>query len=282
MAIIWELDFYSRPVLDSNNKKIWELLICDNTRQFEWVSECPSAEVNSTWLANQLREAVAVSQQTPLKIRFFRPSMTNIIVRGCKQAGIPSLASRRLFTLANWLQERMQQVYPKREGFQAADPKPLPLQVQGISAQPVPNALMGDRWILVSLTAADLASASEWSMDFGETFQTASLEPNLVIPGIILISARALPLAAWMSGVDPVFLRFERTAIAGKTQLCLEASAEAKWILTNLQTPKDCKAIAEGDSFETAKQKANGIHFMAVQSNPDLEHFAGFWLLKEV
>jgi hypothetical protein len=283
MATIWELDFYSRPVLDQNNKKIWELLICDDNREFEWVSECPSSEVNSTWLANQLSEAVIAAKQPPLKIRFFRPSMTNIIMRGCKQAGIPALASRRLFTLSDWLQERMEQVYPKCEGFQAADPKPLPLQVQAsITAQPVPNALMGDRWILVSLTAADLASASEWSMDFGETFQTESLAPDLVIPGIIMISARALPLAAWMSGVDPVFLRFERAAIAGRTQLCLEAGAEARWILTNLQLPKDSKAIAEGTSFEAAKQKANGIHFMAVQSNPDLEHFAGFWLLKEV
>ncbi|MEE3716858.1 Tab2/Atab2 family RNA-binding protein [Tumidithrix elongata RA019] len=282
MATIWELDFYSRPVLDENNKKIWELLICDTDRQFEWVKECPSNEVNSTWLANQLREAVTASQQTPLKIRFFRPSMSNIITRGCKQAEIPALASRRLFTLSDWLQERMEQVYPQRPGFQAVDPKPLPLQVQAITSLPVPNALMGDRWILVSLTAADLASASEWSMDFGETFQTASLPPDLVIPGIIMISARALPLAAWMSGVDPVFLKFERAAMAGKTQLLLEASADDSWILTSLQAPKDSKAIAEGDSFEAAKQKANGIHFLAVQTSPDVEHFAGFWLLREV
>ncbi|MFN5388765.1 MAG: Tab2/Atab2 family RNA-binding protein, partial [Pseudanabaena sp.] len=26
MSNIWELDFYSRPLLDANNKKIWELL----------------------------------------------------------------------------------------------------------------------------------------------------------------------------------------------------------------------------------------------------------------
>ncbi|MFN7860657.1 MAG: Tab2/Atab2 family RNA-binding protein, partial [Pseudanabaena sp.] len=37
MSNIWELDFYSRPLLDANNKKIWELLICDRERQFEWV-----------------------------------------------------------------------------------------------------------------------------------------------------------------------------------------------------------------------------------------------------
>ena len=34
MSNIWELDFYSRPLLDANNKKVWELLICDRDRNF--------------------------------------------------------------------------------------------------------------------------------------------------------------------------------------------------------------------------------------------------------
>jgi hypothetical protein len=55
MAVIWELDFYSRPVLNEKNKKIWELLICDRTRELEWVQECPSDRVNSAWLAEQLQ-----------------------------------------------------------------------------------------------------------------------------------------------------------------------------------------------------------------------------------
>ncbi|MEB3214919.1 MAG: Tab2/Atab2 family RNA-binding protein, partial [Nostocales cyanobacterium 94392] len=29
MGNIWELDYYSRPILDENNKKIWEVLICE-------------------------------------------------------------------------------------------------------------------------------------------------------------------------------------------------------------------------------------------------------------
>ncbi len=280
-AAFWELDFYSRPVLDENNKKIWELLICDRDRAFEWVKECPANEVNSTWLAQQLGAAMTAAGQTPQKVRFFRPSMSNIITRGCRQAGLTAQASRRMFTLLNWLEERMQNVYPQCAGFQAADPQPLPLKnLQLVKPEPLPNALMGERWLLVSLKAADFALASEWSMDFGELFSTLSLPPDLVIPGIIIISNRALPLAAWMSGVDPVFLKFARSL--DRVQLILEASAEASWILTTLQDRKDNKAIAEGESFETAKQKSGGLHFMAVQKNPEDEEFAGFWLLKEV
>ena len=283
MSNIWELDFYSRPLLDANNKKVWELLICDRDRQFEWVRECPSTEVNSEWLAKQLTDCVSSTGQTPIKIRFFRPSMTNIIMRGCKLAGINGQASRRVFTMSAWLVERMASIYPNRDGFQAVDPNPLPLKV--LAAQdpkPVPDALMGERWILVSLKAGDFADAKEWSMDFSELLDISHLDPDTIISGIIIISARATALAAWMSGVDPVFIKFERNLLGDRTQMQLEASADARWVLANLQAPKDKEAIAQGAAFEKSKQNSQGFHFLAVQTSPDIEHFAGFWMLKEV
>lgn len=283
MSKIWELDFYSRPLLDNNNKKVWELLICDRDRQFEWVRECPTNEVNSEWLAKQLADCMATTGKTPIKIRFFRPSMTNIIIRGCTLAGITAQASRRVFTMSAWLAERMQSIYPNRDGFQAVDPNPLPLKV--LAAQdpkPVPDALMGERWISVSLKAGDFADASEWSMDFSELLDISNLDSDTIISGLIIISARANALAAWMSGVDPVFLRFERNLLGDRVQMQLEASADARWILANLQAPKDKEAIAQGAAFEKSKQNAQGFHFLAVQTSPEEEHFAGFWMLKDV
>ncbi|MBD2188279.1 Tab2/Atab2 family RNA-binding protein [Pseudanabaena mucicola] len=283
MSNIWELDFYSRPLLDANNKKVWELLICDRDRNFEWVRECPTNEVNSEWLAKQLLDCVSSAGQTPIKIRFFRPSMTNIIMRGCKLAGITGQASRRVFTLSAWLAERMASIYPNRDGFQAVDPNPLPLKV--LAAQdpkPVPDALMGERWISVSLKARDFADANEWSMDFSELLDIGDLDPDTIISGIIIISARATALAAWMSGVDPVFIKFERNLLGDRTQMQLEASADARWVLANLQAPKDKNAIDQGAAFEKSKQNSQGFHFLAVQTSPDVEHFAGFWMLKEV
>ncbi|ELS31148.1 MULTISPECIES: Tab2/Atab2 family RNA-binding protein [Pseudanabaena] len=283
MSKIWELDFYSRPLLDANNKKVWELLICDRDRQFEWVRECPSTEVNSEWLAKQLTDCVATNGQTPIKIRFFRPSMTNIIMRGCKLAGITGQASRRVFTMSAWLAERMASIYPNRDGFQAVDPNPLPLKV--LAAQdpkPVPDALMGEQWISVSLKASDFEEAKEWSMDFSELLDVSHLDPDTIVAGIIIISARATALAAWMSGVDPVFIKFERNLLGDRTQMQLEASADARWVLANLQAPKDKLAIAQGADFEKAKQKSQGFHFLAIQTNAEEEHFAGFWMLKEV
>jgi hypothetical protein len=50
-------------------------------------------------------------------------------------------------------------------------------------------------------------------------------------------------------------------------QLILEANADARWLVANLSAAKNKKAIADGQAFEEAKQKADQIHFLAVQEN---------------
>ena len=59
----WELDFYSRPIIEENGKKRWELIIA-STKNFEtedifhWNKICPANKVNSIWLTNALKEAL--------------------------------------------------------------------------------------------------------------------------------------------------------------------------------------------------------------------------------
>jgi hypothetical protein len=47
-ADAWQLDFCSRPILDERGKKVWELLICDETRTFEYSRYFPNNKINST------------------------------------------------------------------------------------------------------------------------------------------------------------------------------------------------------------------------------------------
>jgi hypothetical protein len=49
--------------------------------------------------------------------------------------------------------------------------------------------------------------------------------------------------------------------------------------VANIKKPQ---VLAEAKGFEEAKQKANGVHFIGIQSDPKAESFAGFWLLQEV
>jgi len=64
----WELDFYSRPIIESNGKKRWELIIC-STRSYKsqdvflWNKKCPANEVNSVWLIRALNEAISEAKK---------------------------------------------------------------------------------------------------------------------------------------------------------------------------------------------------------------------------
>ncbi|QKQ75512.1 Tab2/Atab2 family RNA-binding protein [Nostoc sp. TCL240-02] len=284
MGSIWEIDFYSRPILDDNQKKIWEVLVCESPLDigtkpdslFRYAQYCPSTQVNSGWLRTALQEAINQAGKAPIKIRFFRRQMNNMITKACQDIGIPAQPSRRTLVLNQWLEERMKEVYPQEPGYQGGTnpsvrlEKPLP--------QRLPDALEGQQWVFVTLDAADLAEMPEWEIGFGEAFplELVKVSPEARIPGILIFSPRALPLAGWMSGLELGFLRFDSSEEA---RLLLETGVNESWIVANIKKPQ---VLAEAKGFEEAKQKANGVHFIGIQSDPKAESFAGFWLLQEV
>ena len=211
MGKIWELDFYSRPILDENKKKVWEVLICESPLEvgddadstFRYAQYCSSTQVNSVWLRQALEEAMAQSNQSPQKIRFFRTQMNNMITKACNDLGILVAPSRRTFTLNRWLSERMQEVYPNHPGFQANVPNPS-VQMPTQAPESLPDALVGQQWAFVTLEASAFEEMHEWEIDFREAFplKNLAITPDTKIPGLIIFSPRALPLAGWLSGLD--------------------------------------------------------------------------------
>ncbi len=284
MAEIWELDFYSRPLLDEKQKKLWEVLVCESPLSidsptdslFRFSKFCSNTEVNSVWLKEALEEAIAQAAKPPDKIRFFRRQMNNMITKACEEAGIPAYSSRRTLSLNQWLKQRMTEVYPTYPNYQAGSNPSVAMADS--QPQPLPDALIGQQWAFVTLEASAFAEMSEWQIDFGEVFplELAGLAPDTRIPGIIIFSPRAVALAAWMSGLELAFLKFNETPPA---RLVLETGANDAWILANLTAPQ---LQAEAKGFETTKQQAQQVHFLAVQSDPQSEAFAGFWLLQEL
>lgn len=285
MFTIWELDFYSRPILNKNHKKIWELLICSSpsfaVQPFSWIKICDPKDVNSNWLAQELSLAIAyntsLGNPNPQKVRFYRPSMTNIISRACQQAALVPKPTRRLFTLMPWLERRMAEVYPLEEGFTA--PEPVLTFNPQLPAPQLAPALVGESWLVVSLRVEDFAEAQDWSMDFGEFFDITKLPADGLISGLIITSSRALALAAWLSGLDPVALNFLKND--RQLQLVLEAGEADRWILATVNLDKNPQALSQASTFAAAKANSRGIHFLAIQTSLETEHFAGFWLLKD-
>ncbi|MEG4941245.1 Tab2/Atab2 family RNA-binding protein [Microcoleus sp. F4-D5] len=284
MATIWELDFYSRPIIDEREKKKWEVLICESPLNvgdkaeslFRYSQFCSSSTVNSLWLAGAIKDAIAAAPKRPEKIRFFRRQMANMITKACEELDIPAACSRRTLALSLWLEERMQDVYPAEPGYQPV----VNPSVQFVPETPValPDALIGEKWSFVSLPIAAFDEMCEWDIGFGEAFglPMTGLGPETQIPGLIIYSSRATALAGWMSGLELAFIKFDSGPPA---RLVLDTGANDRWILANL---RDAATEREAKGFEAAKKQAKQVHFLAIQSNPKSESFAGFWLLHEL
>ncbi len=287
MSAIWELDFYSRPLLDERQKKLWEVVICESpqdTRQsledlFRFARYCSNQEVNSIFLRAALEEAIAAAGAAPKRIRFFRRQMNNTIVRACEGLNIQAVPSRRTYALNAWLQERLASVYPEHPDYDAAAATSASVQYGPATPIPLPDAIRGDRrdrWAFVSLGAADFAEMHEWEIGFGEGFPPAlaGVAPETRVPGLLIFSPRATPYAAWMSGVELSALRLQE---GEKPRLLLDTGAGESWLLADLV---DATRQREARDFAATQKQANGLHFLGIQPTSESEAFAGFWLLQ--
>ncbi len=283
MTTIWEIDFYSRPILDEQGKKIWEILVCESPTKidtpvdslFRYAEYCPSGEVNSVRLKGVLEKAIAHAARSPSKIRFFRQAMNNMINKACSDLGIPAQLSRRTYALNQWLEQRSTEVYPQHPGFQpGANPT---VSFTETPPQPLPDALRGQKWAFVTLDASALNEMNEWAIDFGEAFPLSLVGLNFEarVPGVVIFSSRAVPMAAWMSGLELAFLKMDD---GPPSRLLLETGVSDRW---NLASLSNAGLQAEARNFEMAKQQSQGVHFLAIQTSPEAETFAGFWLLRE-
>ena len=285
---IWELDFYSRPILDENKKKLWEVLICESATDvtqspdslFRYSQFCSNKTVNSIWLREAIEAAIAEAGTSPQRIRFFRRQMNNMITKACEDANIVAAPSRRTYALLQWLEKRMEEVYPQETGFDTKAANSASVKYPPLNAVPLPDAIRGDkgdRWAFVTLEKSAFQDFPEWDITFGEAFplDLADITPDTKISGFIIFSSRATALSAWMSGLEMGYLQLE---LSSRPVLRLETGASDSWILANITNPE---VLAEAKGFKTAKTNAKGVHFLAIQSTPESESFAGFWLLKE-
>ena len=280
----WELDFYSRPIIEKNGKKRWELIITSSknfkTKDiFLWNKICPANEVNSIWLTKSLSEALDDAEKKgwakPSKIRFWRASMKSIIKKSIENVGIEALVSRRTYELFDRIEFLEKEVYPLEDGYVRGVLAPNFTSNIDNDPKPLPEAVRGDALTISELSIEELKSAQNWPIEFGDIFPIEeSLKDQNLVPGLRLFSKdRSLALAAWFSSLEPVKLQIE------KNQLILEASEDNKWLVTDLSN-KDAKAL--DDKFTKTKNDSFGYQFISIQSTPFIEEFSGFWILRDI
>ena len=280
----WELDFYSRPVIENNGKKRWELIIT-STKNFGtediflWNKVCPANEVNSIWLTKSLNEALHEAETKgwakPSKIRFWRSSMKSIIKKSLENLQIEALISRRTYNLIDRIEYLEKEVYPKEKGYVQGVLAPTYTSSFTNNPRPLPEAVRGDALTISEISIGELKSAQNWPIEFGDIFPIErSLEDKNLIPGLRLFSKdRSLALAAWFSSLEPVKMHIE------KNQLILEASEDDKWLVTDFPE-KD--AFQLSNIFNQNKKKSLGYQFISIQSTPFVQKFAGFWILRDI
>ncbi|KAJ8548906.1 hypothetical protein K7X08_029887 [Anisodus acutangulus] len=158
----WELDFCSRPILDIRGKKLWELVVCDNSLSLQYTKYFPNNVINSITLKDAL---VSISDDLgvplPDKIRFFRSQMQTIITRACNELGIKPVPSKRCLSLVLWLEDRYET-----------------LPVSAVREE-------------VSNLETRLVFGASLDLDL----LGIEIEDNTLIPGLAVSSSRAKPLA---------------------------------------------------------------------------------------
>ena len=280
----WELDFYSRPILESDGRKRWELLVTATPdpeaggEPFRFAKRCPSGEVNSLWLASALREARDAALEaglvSPRRLRCWRSSMRTMVQRAAAELDLEMIASRRTYALLDWLQQREQEVYPQEEGFMAGPLAPPPAPVT-TPAVPLPEEVQGDAWSWAALPAQMLRDAGDWPMGFSGLLPLPDgLDDEQTVPGLRLFSSsRALAMAGWLGGLEPV-----RLLVEGR-QLVLEAGQDDRWLVSDLDA-QAAEAITA--ALADSKQVGKGLQFIAIQASPEEQSFAGFWMMRDI
>ena len=280
----WELDFYSRPIIEKNGKKRWELII-SSTKSFEspeifyWNKICPASKVNSIWLTSALKEAIIEAEQKgwrkPEKVRFWRSSMKSIIKKSLENLELESLVSRRTYTLFERLNYLENDIYPKEKGFVKGVLAPNFTAQIANEPKPLPEAVRGDSLTFSEISIRDLRAAESWPIEFGDIFPVEEhIKDDHLIPGLRLFSKnRAIALAAWFSSLEPVKLLID------KDRLILEALENDKWLVTDLP-PNEAQELHK--KFTTSKLNSSGYQFISIQTTPYIEKFAGFWMLKDI
>lgn len=272
--LVLQADFYRRPWQDEAGHVLWELLICDAVRTFEYEAQCPQSQADSSWLVSQIQ--LASGQNLPDLIQVFRPQSLSLIQSAGQKLGISVEPTRRTFALKQWLQERSQHYYPNTgESYN-------PLALDKPPPTPLPENLWGEQWRFATLPSGDIEAAfTERPIPILEMPEfllpiNLGLASTIPVPGVVIYGGRqSMRLARWLQESRPVALKYVAGELAG---LILEAALVDRWIVATFE---DQEVEVAAKAYEQRKQLSQGLHFLLVQPDDSGMTYSGFWLLQE-
>jgi hypothetical protein len=271
---IWEIDFFSRPVLNTDGKKLWELIVVNKKNTFEHVEAVPNNLINSKELRKRINQLINSASIKPTIIKFFRSQMFNMISIALSDLDLTIRPSRRTYSLFNKINEREEKIYPNMTGF-----KPFMRDYNSSddilrkTPERMPDALRGEKYIFASLDYCDLDSILKTNPLFRDFCPfPENFSENINIPGLIIYSNRSKPLSSWMDGIEVFAFQCD----IEQKNLIIECGLETQYLFGKMSIDQ----IQEAKIFENIKKKYEGLHFVAIQSVSTGKEINGFWLLK--
>ena len=261
-------------------KKLWELLITDSSGNMRVCRPLPSNKVNSREVRRVVEEIIDESDVKPGTVRFFRGAMFNMINIALADIDVIAKPSRCTFALAQWIEERNRDVYPKMKGYQ-----PTMSGVGGIggtfldirTAVKLPDALRGEKYAFVGLPLAEFLEGGSIDRDNIGVGQICPVDGSLpadsFVQGVVILTSRAKALASWLAGTEVSGLK----ADLRKRELVMETDIDNQYLMAKLDEDQRMEAA----NFEEGKDALNGLHFISIQRDED-DDPAGFWLLREI
>ncbi len=275
--LIWQADFYRRPLRDASGQILWELLMSDRSSDFQYSALCPQSAANSHWLVSQFQ--LAHGGILPDLIQVFRPQSLGLIETASQKLGIKVEPTRHTQALKIYLQARAEE-YPRMQEFTGEVYHPLALE----QPPPVPLAekLWGDRWRFATITADTITEVfAEYPIPILAIPESLlpinlGLASTVPLPGVVIDGGRqSMRLAQWLQEADPVALNYLPGVPDG---LILEAGLIDRWVVA---TFTDQEVKTAGQAYENRKKISQGLHFLLVQPDDTGMTYSGFWLLRD-
>ncbi len=267
---IWQVDISSRPQQNERGETLWALVICAVDRGWDLTYFCPQQQVNAEWIATQLK--LAVRDELPELIQVFRPQSWGLIQAAGKKLGVEVVPTRRTIALKNLLQSEAQKY---------GNPHYRPLDIESLPPQPIPDALVGDKWQFVTLTAKELVTGFNdrpipiVSMPDYLLPPHWGLGANVAIPGVIIYGGKqSMRLARWIAETQPVSLNYLGDDPGG---LVLDAGLADRWVML---TFNDREVSQAAKLYEARKKLVHGLHFLLVTPDDSGITDSGIWLFQ--
>ncbi len=275
--MLWQLDFYRRPLKDTPGNPLWELLICDETLTFTFGEFCPQSEANAPWIRQQLEIARNLAGRWPSHIEIFRPQTVSLVEVACRDLPVSVQPKREVPAIKRWLLQRAAW-YPSLKGYTGDTYEPIALERP--APVPIADYLMGEGWQFATVSTDELQRLAYEPIPIQSVPSKLmpihlGLPSTIPIPGVVIDGGRqSMRLAQWLQSARPVMLQY----IAGVPDgLLLEAGLVDRWIMATFE---DEAVAAAARTFTERKIAAKGLHFLLVRPDDSGLTYTGLWLLQ--